>query len=396
MKRILFTAATLLSLLFTKGQTTATDSVKSRKLNLTEINFVSSYYNQDGNNAAVTGGIGSQLLTDYSNNIDVTFIKYDKKQRKQTYIGTVGVDHYTSASSDQVDLKANSSASYADTRIYPSLGWTRENEKKRTTIGAEISSSTEYDYQSYGGKISFSKKSKNQNSEIGGSLQAYLDEVQIIRPIELRTYSNTVGGYTFQPRNTYTAGLSYSKIINKRLQILLQGELSSQHGLLSLPFHRVFLNSGIVRQENLPDARLRLPLAVSGNYFLGDRIIVKAYLRVYKDDWGINSQTASLELPIKISPFFTISPNYRFYKQTAAKYFRPRGEHALSQKYFTSNYDLSEFTSSFLGAALRYAPVNGVLGMQNFGSVELRYGHYTRSVGLNANLVTLLIQYKKN
>ncbi|WP_246012317.1 hypothetical protein [Chryseobacterium salivictor] len=33
-----------------------------------------------------------------------------------------------------IDLKANSSASHADTRIYPSLGWSRENEAKGSTI----------------------------------------------------------------------------------------------------------------------------------------------------------------------------------------------------------------------------------------------------------------------
>jgi hypothetical protein len=40
-------------------------SYKSRKLKLEEVNFVSSYYRQDGNNSAVTGGIGSDELTDF-------------------------------------------------------------------------------------------------------------------------------------------------------------------------------------------------------------------------------------------------------------------------------------------------------------------------------------------
>jgi len=62
-----------LSLLSALSQTTPnTDSsYKRRKLKFEEANIVSSYYKQDGNHAAVTGGIGSQALTDLSNSIDV-------------------------------------------------------------------------------------------------------------------------------------------------------------------------------------------------------------------------------------------------------------------------------------------------------------------------------------
>lgn len=60
MKRI-FLSAIGLSLLLTglKAQTNTLDSsaYKSRKLKLDEINLVSSYYSQNGNNAAVTGGL---------------------------------------------------------------------------------------------------------------------------------------------------------------------------------------------------------------------------------------------------------------------------------------------------------------------------------------------------
>jgi hypothetical protein len=42
---------------------------------------VSSYYKQDGNNSAVTGGISSEELTDISNTLDVKLIKYSKKEK---------------------------------------------------------------------------------------------------------------------------------------------------------------------------------------------------------------------------------------------------------------------------------------------------------------------------
>src|SRR4029078_13645954 len=85
---------------------------KKRKLTFEEANLVSSYYRQDGNNAAVTGGIGSEKLTDLSNSIDLKLYRYDRRNRKHSFTGEFGIDHYTSASSDKIDPHTISSASH--------------------------------------------------------------------------------------------------------------------------------------------------------------------------------------------------------------------------------------------------------------------------------------------
>ena len=135
---------------FSQSSKPDTTQFKSRKLSFEEANLVSSYYKQDGNNSAVTGGIGSEKLNDFSNSIEIKLHKWDVKGRKHTYDFELGVDHYTSASSDMIDSKANSSASHADTRIYPSANWTMENDAKGTTFGAGGSVSYEFDYLSFG------------------------------------------------------------------------------------------------------------------------------------------------------------------------------------------------------------------------------------------------------
>lgn len=86
------------------------------------------------------------------------------KSQKNKFNFSVGIDHYTSASSDMIDLKANSSASHADNRIYPALSWSRENDTKGTTLMAGVSFSTEFDYQSYGANIGFSQKQNRMGS----------------------------------------------------------------------------------------------------------------------------------------------------------------------------------------------------------------------------------------
>jgi len=396
MKRIFLSTAAMFALLHSHAQTTTdTTGFKSRKLKLEEISLVSSYYSQNGNNSAVTGGIGSEKLTDIANIFDVKLTKYDKKYRKHSFEAEIGIDHYTSASSDMIDLKANSSASHADTRFYPSLTWSMENENKGTTFGLGVSMSNEFDYSSKGANISFSKKTNNKSGEFTAKFQTYLDQVSLVPPTELRP---TSGGrehdYATTSRNTFAGSLSYSQIINQRLQVMFLADVVQQQGYLGLPFHRVYFADASVHQENLPSSRLKIPVGVRANYFLGDKFIVRAYYRFYKDDWGLTAHTADIEVPVKITPFLSVSPFYRFYTQTAIKYFAPYKQYAAQDQYYTSNYDLSKFNSSFLGAGIRIAPPKGVLGIQNFGMIELRYGHYTRTSGLNANIISMSLKFK--
>ncbi len=393
MKRRIITGFALMSLFCVKAQTTPTDSTgyKSQKIKLDEINLVSSYYRQDGNNSAVTGGIGSEKLTDISNTIDVKFIKYTKSGKKQTLDVEVGVDQYTSASSDQIDLSANSSASSSDIRFYPSLSYAIENEEKGSTLGIGVSSSTEFDYQSFGGNLSYSKKTKDKNGEFTAKFQAYLDQVKMIKPIELRSFGEGAGT---ESRNTFAASLSYSQIVNKNFQLMFLADVITQQGYLGLPFHRVYFNDLSVHQEKLPDNRLKIPLAVRASYFLGDNVIIRAYYRYYSDSWNMTSHTINLEVPVKLTPFFSVSPFYRFYQQGATKYFKGYGQHTADEEFYTSNYDLSDFNSNFMGMGLKFSPPKGVFGIKHFHTLELRYGHYTKTTQMTSDIVSLNIKYK--
>jgi hypothetical protein len=376
-----------------------TSQYKSKKLNIDEINFVSSYYHQNGDNSGVTGGIGTEYLTDIANIIEVQMSSFDSATlKKKTLDVSLGVDHYTSASSDKIDPHTISSASSRDTRIYPAASWSVENEKKRTTFGFNISASHEFDYLSFGLGASFSKESKDKSREFTVKAQAYLDQVTIILPIELR--KDTISSqqhhinYPTSPRDTYSASLSLSQIINKRMQVLFLTDVTYQHGFLSLPFYRVYFNDGSEKIEALPSQRFKLPLGARANYFLGDNIIIRSFYRFYVDDWGITSHTIDLETAIKLTPFFSVAPFYRYYTQTAVNYFAPYKMHAPTDQYYTSDYDLSAFHSNFIGAGFRISPPKGILGEQNWSMLEIRYGHYMQSNTLNSDIISLNLKFK--
>jgi Protein of unknown function (DUF3570) len=405
MKKICLTVVGLyISLFAAFSQTSSSDSsYKSRKLTFEEANLVSSYYRQDGNNSAVTGGIGTEKLTNISGSIDIKLHKWDKRNRKHIFDFEVGADHYTSASSDNVDPRNISSASHADTRLYPSATWSMENEKKGTTVGGGLSFSTEFDYRSIGINASFSQKTRNRSGEFSAKAQIYFDQVNLILPIELRPgYPNippTTGehhksDYPATPRDSYSGSFSYSQIINQRLQIAFLLDIVYQQGYLGLPFHRVYFADSSLHQENLPDTRMKIPLGFRASYFLGDKVIIRAYYRYYHDDWGLNAHTFDIETPVKITPFLSISPYYRFYIQSATKYFAPFRAHIAADQFYTSNYDLSKFNSNFYGAGFRITPPKGVFGIQHLNMLELRYGHYTKTTGMNSDIVSLNLKFK--
>lgn len=395
MKKRIITGFALMLMFQAYSQTQQTDSTsyKSQKLKIDEINLVSSYYKQDGENSAVTGGIGTEELTDISNTIDVKLVKYGSTGKKHTLDVEVGVDHYSSASSDRIDLTGNSSASSKDNRFYPSLTYALENEEKGTTFSAGVSSSSEFDYQSFGGNVSYSKKTKDRNGEFTARFQAFLDQIKIIKPLELRTLDDD-GGYPSESRNTFAGSLSWAQVINKNFQLMFVGEFVTQSGYLGLPFHRVYFTDGSVNQEKLPDTRMKIPIGVRGSYFLGDNVIIRGYYRYYTDDWGINAHTFDLEVPLKLTSFISVSPFYRFYSQTESKYFDGFEAHSAADEFYTSNYDLSQFTANFFGAGIKLTPVNGVFGIKHFNTLEIRYGHYDKSNTMSANIISINLKYK--
>lgn len=401
MKKICITVGVLVSLLrLSHAQSVEKPAYETRKLAVEEVNLVSSYYNQNGNNSAVTGGVGSEKLTDFAQSLDLVLKSTDRLNRQHTLAFDLNIDHYTSASSDKIDPLTVSSASRSDTHIYPSVSWSVQDNVRHSTHGIALSYSTEYDYKSYGINLSYAKASADNNREISLKAGAFFDTWKVILPAELRPegYGSGAKGDTdpidYKPRNSYNASLSFSQIINKRLQVLVTVEPAFQQGLLSTPFHRIYFQDGAETVERLPGSRLKLPIGIRLHYFLGDRVIVRSFYRYYVDDWGMQAHTVNLETPIKLTSFISVSPFYRFSHQTAVRYFAPYGAHTLTQRYYTSDYDISGFNSQFLGTGIRLAPPGGLFGIGHWQSVELRYGHYVRTTGMVANSLTLLAKLK--
>lgn len=443
---------------------------KKRVLESTEVDFVSSYYNQNGTHSAVSGGIGSEKLTDIASNITVAMPINDD----DVLTIDVGLSAYTSASSSNINpfnssgasgggghddgrkdtsaapygtpWQASSGASAQDVLMSASANYSHSSNNRNFIWNADVSFSNEYDYTSIGFGGGIVKLINDKNTEFSLKVNAYLDQWRPIYPTELHEYGKYGVGFlnegyfngitiydqsgnastnylpsAFQTiksvnRNSYSASFGYSQVVTKNMQFSVFFDVLQQDGLLSTPYHRIYFadkqnyyigkpeyintyesqsNIGVYKLaddiERLPATRFKVPIGARLNYYINEYLKIRTYYRFYSDDWNIQSHTASIELPIKISDRFTISPLYRYYTQNQSKYFAPNETHLSTERFYTSDYDLSTFYAHQYGLGIGYTDIFMGSKIWEFGikNVDFRFNHYSRSDGLNANIATV-------
>ena len=355
------------------------------------------YYQQEGSHSAVTGGEGTEAL---SATMPTIIVNVPFKNGQQLSLN-LGADAYTSASSDNINVNTVSGASHKDTRIHGSLDYSKAFVASGWTLGANGSFSNEFDYFSSGFGFSFLKMLNQENTQLGLSTKVFLDNWALIYPFELRGQGPLVDT---DKRNSYSLSVSWAQVVNRRMKMAVFADIVRQEGLLSTPYHRVYFsdldNGNTPRIEHLPAHKLKFPIGLRVNYFVNDWMVSRWYYRYYIDDFGVKAHTASLTLPLSISDKHTLSPFYRYYIQSATQYFASKGEHSVVEDYYTSDYDLSAFSSHNVGLEYELKVIDGIL-KYHIGSrpgrlerIKLRYTYYRRSDALQAHLFTLGLSFR--
>ncbi|MGO3708300.1 DUF3570 domain-containing protein [Mesonia hippocampi] len=413
---------------YSQTEQDSTKVYKKRVLETTEIDFLTSYYSQDGDNAAVSGGIGTEELTDVTG----TFVVSIPLNDDDILTIDAGVSAYTSASSSNIDpfddgsadpFQASSGASSSDLWANLTGSYSHSSDDRNDIWSAKVSISTEYDYFSAGVGGSYTKLFNEKNTELSVKANVYIDTWNAIYPIELRPFGengdglnnrlftqNTITGNTnYNPRfsefkdkgrNSYSLGFGFSQILHKNVQGSLALDFVQQQGLLSTPFQRVYFSDvadSFIDNFQLADAVERLPdsrfkVAVGGrlNWYLNEILTVRTFYRYYFDDWGISSHTASIEVPIKITDKFTLYPSYRFYNQTAADYFRPYERALSTDEFYTSDYDLSKYSANQIGFGVSYTDIFTKAHIWKLGlkSIDLKFYQYDRDTSFSSSIIT--------
>lgn len=420
MKTLVFFSVALISLIG-YSQDKQDTSYKKRVLETAEVDALFSLYNQDGNHAAVSGGDGTEELTDVTSSIIVRLPMNDD----DVLSVDVGISAYSSASSSNINplddnsndrvspYMASSGASQSDVLAHINPTYQHSSDDRNKIWNANAYLSSEFDYFSVGFGGGYTQLFNEKNTEVSASAKVYFDTWNPQYPIELRGGffdDRITGNGTYNPnfvefdklnRNSYSVSLSFSQILSKHLQGSIFLDLVAQQGLLSTPFQRVYfsdVDDFFIEDfqladdaERMPDTRFKIPIGGRLNYYVNDIFLIRSYYRFYTDDWGITSHTASLEVPIKLSNAFTLYPLYRYYTQTAADYFYEKEAGLSTFDYYTSDYDLSEFNANQYGFGLRYKDIFTSAKLLTFGlkTIDLRFSKYDRSDGLNSFIFSL-------
>lgn len=412
---------------------------KKRVLESPEIDLLSSLYTQDGENAAVSGGIGTEELQDATATIIVSIpINPD-----DVLTINAGVSAYSSASSSNVNpfdgrnqadaFVASSGESQSDVWASGSLSYSHSSDDRNKIISANANFAAEYDYSSVGLGASFTQLTHSKNTELSIKGSAFFDTWSLIYPSELRSFGLRGGGdddddedfninnhtITGNPnynpmvvplagrnRNSYAVGLGFSQILSKKMQMSLALDVVYQEGQLSTPFQRVYFadvaNSFVENFhladdiERLPSTRTKIALGTRLNYYVNESIVLRSFYRYYRDDWKLQSHTASIEMPIKIMMGqFSFYPSYRYYYQSAVEYFAPYDQHLSSSKFYTSDYDLSNYHAHQLGFGLSYSNVfgKGSLKFIELKGIDLKYYAYQRNSAFRSHLLSLGLKF---
>jgi len=265
MKKILILFA-VLNIFFSFGQQNDSIVYKKRVLESTEIDFLLSYYKQDGVHSAVSGGTGSEDLTDIASNIVVSLPMNDD----DILTFNVGISAYTSASSSNINpydktntnpWQASSGASQSDALTSIVANYSHSSDDRNLVWNADVSFSNEYDYTSIGFGGGIAKLFNNKNTELSLKANVYLDTWSPIYPKELIDFAdnrffydvidaNGVSSSNYNPnqfsiidkvnRNSYSASFGFSQVATKNMQFSLFFDVIQQQGLLSTPYHRVY------------------------------------------------------------------------------------------------------------------------------------------------------------
>ncbi|TRX32801.1 DUF3570 domain-containing protein [Flavobacterium sp. ZT3R18] len=405
----------------------------------TKISLLSNYYDQDGDRSAVNGGLGSQKLESFSQEVHL----YLPIKSVDAVAIDTGIDHFTSASLATIDKyvsaasSGNTGVSGDETRIYGNVAY--EHQLSPTvTVAPRAGFSSEYDVQSVNAGLSLSKKLKKNDQVLSTSFGATVDRWMVVHPGEFRAsaldaetgasassvnpyatpfvYSGEAiekdgQMYPVDYRTSYALVNGFSFAINQKMNASVGLDLLAQKGLLSTPFHRVYFNDGIgdeyqkeVRIEKLPRERYKIAISGRFNYFLDPAIVLRTYARLYKDTWDINSITFGMETVLKVNKSFAITPFARFHYQEGTSYYAAYGQHVYNpEEFYTSDMDLATFSAVRTGLALRYVPfANAKLDangkpIQHFVAMKdigLRYAHNNRQDGLTGSSLSFEITFE--
>jgi hypothetical protein len=266
---------------------------------------------------------------------------------------------------------------FSDTRAAISADW--ELPHTRTLRGQyNLNYSQETDYKSLGASAALAFDLNNKLTTLTAAFGANYDQIKpregtptelgptaaLFRSSEVEAEAedddddDEGGGGPGKTKTGYDALLGLTQVVTR--STLMQFNLSrgQSSGYMTDPYKIVSVVDGTTGatqsyvHEKRPDSRTRNTLYWKTVYHLPSDVVHVAY-RYFWDDWDIRSHTLDLTYRLKLGDRMYLEPHYRYYTQTAAKFFTYSIVSGSTPEYASADLRLADFASTTYG--LRFA-----------------------------------------
>lgn len=275
------------------------------------------------------------------------------------------VDAITSASAGSGAVMAKA---FTEQRYEAGAGYTQELDGPtgsildRVRVGGDAKFSDESDYRSiYGGVRSEADLAqKNATVGVGGGIS--VDKVDAsgsqgpLGGIALLCKGDASATSTSCPLDVYNTYIKASQITGQDTVVGANYEIAYLDGYQSNPYRQVPVPVlGTYVPERHPFSRTRQAAAASVRHFFREtQTTVVAGYRFYWDDWHVHAHTPELRLIQEVGLHADASVMYRYYRQTAAYFWKPfyPDPMTLAQPYVTNDPKMSPFDGHTIEAKL--------------------------------------------
>jgi len=325
----------------------------------------------------------------------VDFNDYDPDTDTYGHFAHPGLVHVMASASPETRRQWDGSATY-------------EWDKAELTVGGGISD--EHDYLSrfvnVGGKFDFNNKLTVLNWGASATRDRIRASIAANSAADTGNYTDQIRTYQGQPtifgkRKDFAADVGVTQILSQNALIQADIGYTRSSGFLENPYKAVlfafndpdepFDNSGLKyipikgSLEQRPNLRNQWAANVRFAQHLGrgDGALHLNY-RYFRDDWGIRSHTLEASLEQPLSGGWLITPDVRYYSQTAANFYAPYflfneaipahpggplDRTQIPLKYFSSDERLSAFGALSGSLAIQKTLGHGI-------ALDLSYEYY--------------------
>jgi hypothetical protein len=204
------------------------------------------------------------------------------------------------------------------------------------THTATLGYSTENDYQSVYAKYAGEKETSEGSRTILWGFSYSDDEIT-------PTDAILQGRIPFAKRDSISASLALTQIINRNAMIQTGINLTRHSGYLSDPYKLVWIDREVV-SDSRPDDRQIFSWTTRFRQYMGkSKAALHLNYRYFQDDWEIKSSTLEAAWHQPVGDHWEIAPRIRYYSQSApdfyANYFFTRPQNGL----WSSDYRLATY-----------------------------------------------------